>query len=217
MSNFSPNKALVIFLFFALQILFMFRLHAQEERYFRKMFTGQLKPNSKQEKEFKYVFKSPAYQLDLNDNGFPESIRLLKKDGLDYIAIENFEGQTIFEDRLFAYGGGSNIFKLTKTKIAPHVNVLILHYYEGEVRARKYNGTARLYFLTIDKRYRVWKLTKGPLFWHEHEEVKDRYWQRDYNLDVTDFDHDGTKEIAVSYNRINRIYKYLGKGNWVGR
>ena len=214
MKDYTPSKGLVFILFILLQIVFMLRVSAQDERDYRKIFTGELKPEATPDKEYKYIFTSAAYQLDIDDDGFFESIYLIKKDGLDFIEVKNFENHTVFSGRLYSYGGNSNIYKLTKTKLSEETNALILHYYEGSTDAKSFEGTARVYVLSVDKTKRFWSLAKGPHYWQEHEEVKNRYWQRDYQININDFDKDGVKEISVSYNHIHRIMKYLGRGKW---
>ncbi len=195
-------------------LFFCLAAYSQDERYFRQLFTGELEPFKIEEKTFKYVIRSQGYQLDINDNGFLESIYLAKKDGLDYIDIEDFEGTKVFEGRLYSYGPLSKVYKITKTKISKHTNVLIIHYYEGKTDSRRFEATARLYFLSYDKKDGHWGLAQGPNFFHEKELSKKRYWNRDYHININDFDANGIKEISVSYNHINRVYKYQGKGVW---
>jgi hypothetical protein len=137
-----------------------------------------------------------------------------KKDGLDYIEIKDIDGATLFESRLFNYGGNSNIYKITKTRISDFTNVMILHYYEGDTSGKKFEGTARLYLLSFDKWSKKWGLARGPHYWHEVELIKERYFQRPFQINVKDFNKDGIKEISVNYHHQHRVMTYLGGGKW---
>ena len=62
--------------------------------------------------------------------------------------------------------------------------------------------------------FATFKLTAGPRYWHEYEGVRDQYWRRIYNLNIKDYDGDGTKDLAVEYNHIQSIWLYKGQGLW---
>ncbi|MBL7664954.1 MAG: hypothetical protein JNM93_07450 [Bacteriovoracaceae bacterium] len=199
-------------------IFFLFSLAAlaQDERYFRKIYTGELKEFQGEAKEYKYVFSSPAYQLDLNDDGYFESILISKKDNIDFLEVRDYEGRQVFEHRLYAYGGDAHLYRLKKVKLSNHATALILFFYEGARHTHQFEATARLYFLTLDdKKLDSLRLFYGPNYWHEFEKFRETFWQRDLNVNVVDYNEDGTKEVSVTYNHISRVYFYRGQGTWL--
>jgi ribosomal protein L21E len=58
------------------------------------------------------------------------------------------------------------------------------------------------------------KLAQGPHHFHEKESQREQYWRRDYSVEVRDTNRDGTKEIVVQFNHIQRIMIYKGLGEW---
>ncbi|MBT4793041.1 MAG: hypothetical protein HON90_15820 [Halobacteriovoraceae bacterium] len=153
--------------------------------------------------------------MDLNRDGIEDSFQTVKKDGVDFIRINNHEGQKIFEEELLTKGKKSHVFKAHLRSINKSVDVLILHYYEGDNEAVGFEGSARLYFLTIrDKSLNKITLRKGPHFWTERESVTGRYWNKRYSVNVLDYNSDGQNEISVSYNNLSRVYFYLRDGKW---
>ncbi len=217
MKDYTPEKGLVFVLFIILQILVMVKVYAQDERFYRGVFTGELKHEELKEKKFKFIFASKAYQLDIDDDGIQESLFIEKRDGLDFLKIVNFEGVVIFEDRFFASGDKSKVYKITKAKLSSQLNVLLVHYYEGKIQTSEFEASARLYLISVDKKEQKLVMTKGPHFFHERELIKKQYWNRDYHINVKDFNNDGVKEVSVSFNHIHRVLTYKGNGQWLSQ
>jgi hypothetical protein len=191
---------------------------AQDERYYRKIYTNEF-----QKKNLKIDFKkkalievaSPFYRQDLNDDGMPESIRTLKRDGVDWIEIYDYKGDLVYEVPLETQGIHSSIYKIRVATINKFTRVLILHFFEGYTKSVNYEGRARLYFLSFeDKNLHTFKLYKGGYYFQEKEIYPEAYWQRNMHVNVIDYNNDGDKEISITYSRIAKIFQYLGKGKW---
>ena len=191
-----------------------FCVHGQDERFYRDIFSGGLyKPP--QDFEFKILVESPKYVLDLNSDGVEDSFQTVKKDGVDFIKINDPFGKVKFEKALDAKGVDSKIFRINLKAVKPRVNVLILHYYEGKTQAAVFEASARLYFVTIhDNDLNQITMTKGPYFWSEREGVAGKYWRKRYSVNLVDYNKDGTMEISVSYNKSQKIYFYSNDRTW---
>jgi hypothetical protein len=182
---------------------------------YRQIYTGELRNEKVLDFRPKYVFRSKSYQLDMNNDGFFESIQIAKKDNLDFIEIYDFEGNRIFNERLFAYGGQANLYKIRKFNLSKNVLGYILYFFEGVTKSVRFEGTARLYFITVEnKDLSTMSMYVGPAYWHEKEKIRNQYWQRDYKIHLVDYNKDGTKEVSVSFNHINKVYFYKGGGRW---
>ena len=205
------NWQLTLFITF---VFFSNPLKAQDERYYRKIFTRDLVNEESTSDYFKEVQSSSIYKIDLNRDGVEEGIILKKKDGIDYIQIIDQMGISLLEHKLETIGRGSKVYKILLKTLAKDSDVLILHFYEGSTESSVFEATARLYFISIDHRdLKSLKVFKGPHFWHE-KEVGYKYWNRYYNVNVYDYNKDGRKEISINYNKVARIYFYLGDGRW---
>ena len=153
--------------------------------------------------------------IDLNRDGVEEAIQTVKKDGIDFIRVSNTKGIKIFERKLETKGLKSSIYKISFRKIRSNVDTLIIHFFEGYTQRPYFKGTARLYFLTIeDKDFKNMYFKQGPLFWAEVEKPHLSYWNRRYTFNTVDFNKDGTRELLVSFNRINYLYYYIREGIW---
>ena len=186
----------------------------QDERFYRSMFNGVL---SKKNEFTPYKVKvfSPKYMIDLNRDGIKESFQTVKKDGIDFIRLNNSFGELIFEASLFTKGSNSSIYKANFFNVKENVDVLVLHFYEGENSSATFEASGRLYFITIlNQDMRTASLTRGPYFWHERERAAGKYWNRKYTVNFVDYNNDGTREISVSFNDISRIYYYTKNGVW---
>lgn len=188
---------------------------AQDERFYRSIFNGDLFEQKVTETPFLVEVKSPRYTLDLNRDGSLESIQTLKRDGIDYIRVNDSLGNQMFLGKLSAKGNQSSIFKAQFSHISQNVDVLLLYYYEGHTQTAKFEGSARLYILTIiDKDLKKITLAQGPYFWTEREKTNGKYWNRRYSVNTVDYNKDGVREISVSFNKIQRIYVYNKDGMW---
>jgi hypothetical protein len=197
--------------------VFSIASNAQDERYYRSIFTGELFDTKVKPFTHKIEVESAHYMIDLNRDGKSDSLQAVKKDGVDFIRINDEYGRLVFESKLDTKGKASKIFRVSFKAISPDTDVLILHFYEGENDAAIFESSARLYFLTIPKRkLKEISFSKGPFFWSEKERAAGKYWARRYSVSTIDFNKDGIREISVSFNKINRIYFYLSTGQWRG-
>lgn len=200
----------------AMMALFVNPARGQDERFWRKLLTGELtREEIKPPPEPKWVFEGPAYHFDLNSDGREEVITVLKRDGMDWLDILGHDKTSLFKAKLWATGVASRIDRLRVVDISPTVRVVIIYLYEGKTEAQRLEASARLFFLTFEnKNFSTFKLTAGPRYWHEYESVRDQYWRRLYTLNVKDYDGDGVKELALEFNHIQHIWRYVGNGNW---
>lgn len=191
---------------------------AQDERFYRQLFDGSFSRLQDKDFVFKYEFTSPEYMIDLNRDGIVDSFQTVKKDGVDFIRIMDANGNTKFEASLEGKGKGSGIFKAHLLGVSKSADVLILHYYEGDTDEAVYEGSARIYVVTIENRdLNKISMTKGPHFFHERESADEhysKYWNRRFVVNTIDYNSDGVKEISVSFNKIHRIMTYNGGGVW---
>lgn len=198
--------------------LFSGTLWAQDERYYRQILSGELANSLQDYKESSGIqlsLKGASYKIDLNDDGIEEIIQPQKRNGVDWIEIRNHQETKIFEGKFLASGTDSSIYKIKKVSLSKKVKALIFFFYEGKTQARKFEAAAKLFFATYeDNNLSSIKLSEGPHFFHEKEAQRDQYFRRDYMVNVYDINSDGTKEIAVQFNHIQRIFQYAGKGEW---
>ncbi len=190
-------------------------IHAQDERFFREMYTGELANSQKKPFDYKIEVSSDKYEIDLNRDNKKDSIQSIKKDGVDFFRINDEYGKTVFEAKLETKGFESKIFRASFKTISKDIDVLLLHFYEGYTKTASFEGSARLYVVTIKKRsLKDITLTTGPYFWTEKEQVAGKYWARRYSVQTDDLNKDGKKEIIVNFNNINKILYYSDKGIW---
>lgn len=206
-------------LFFSLLFLCN-NLFAQDERFYRKIFTKKSHQSTElqsalENDEFKKIVSSSIYKIDLNRDGLEEGIILQKKDGNDYIKIIGQMGEQWLNYRLDTTGEHSKVYKISLKTLTPQSDVLIVHFYQGATQSTTFEATAKLYFISIDNRdLKTIKVFKGPHYWHE-KEVGYKYWNRYYNINVFDYNKDGRNEISINFNKIARVYFYLGNGQWI--
>ncbi len=208
-----------IYLFFILLIIFSINLFAQDERFFRKIFSGRLSGKDIYTKDYNYkwIQKSSVYKIDLNNDGIEEGVVTYKKDGDDWISIYNATNRLMSSYRLDTRGKNSYIFKLSFRKLSSETNVLIIFFYSGNIKYLNFSGATRIYFLTVDKgSFKSLHLEKGPIVWQEVELFRQRnYFQREFDTNLFDYNNDGIKEIAVKYGTLARVYMYIPYGKWV--
>lgn len=204
----------VVFLLFLIsgQVL------SQDERYYRHILSGQL---PKSNDEIKDSAVSPfnvgghVYKVDLDSDGIEELIQPQKRDGVDWLEIRNSSEGVLFAAKLWATGGDSSLYKVRMVYLSAATRALILFLDEGFTRGLKFESTAKIFLLTYDNNdLKTLKLTEGAHLFQEKEAQRDLYWRRDYQVNVFDMDGDGTREVSVQYNHIQRIFRYKGKGSW---
>lgn len=195
-------------------------LFSQDERFIRDVFRSKKKSEFFQSKDdfqsaHKWKVSSSKYLVDLNKDGFEEVIRTQKRDGMDWILIEDPNGKQLFASKLKTTGIDSYIYKAEFTAIDGDNQVLILHFYEGYVRYLEFDARSTLYFLTIsNKNLEKIRMTKGPSFWHESQVYRGMYHQRKFETGVKDYNRDGVKEIFTKLGQITRVWFYQRNGDW---
>jgi hypothetical protein len=205
---------------FTLLILFIFAhgAKAQDERFFRELFTGDLVKKEKEAFKGKLKFRTAGafHKFDLDGDSRFESLIADKQDGQDFIHIHDWKGERIFSGKLEAMGLNSWLYRISVRKFAKDSKVLILYFYEGETEYLEYRANVRLYFLTLESNnLSTLALNKGPVIWDEYEDFKDHYHQRRYKIGLYDYNKDGIKEIAVHYHLSNWVYFYKSPGKWI--
>ena len=189
---------------------------AQDERFWRKLLTGELSREEVQEPEAaKLVFSSPRYEFDLDGDGQTESLLIQKRDGLNVLEVYSAGKDLLFTGSITGTGIDSKIYRLRVVDISKEIRSIIIYFFEGKTQSRYFEASARLYFLTF-KKNKMDKMVfqKGPMYWHEYEAPRDQYWRRPYAVNVIDIDKDGVSEIFVNYNQIQFIWRYQESGLW---
>lgn len=205
-------------LFLSLSIIYLIfgaNAFAQDERYYRKIFTGELFEKKEEILNFKVSVETDAYLIDLNRDGRKERIKALKKDGLDFIEIKDRFGQNLMTERLKAIGGDSKLYKIQLKTISSKTDVLILHFYEGVLDATIFEGRARVYFITIQNRdFKRMYIYEGPHIFLEKEMPPNKYALRYYTVNTMDYNNDNRNEISINYGSIQHIFFYVRNGIW---
>lgn len=193
--------------------------YGQDERYFRDIFSGALVKKSKEEKlPPKVVVHSPFYRMDINGDGVPELFRTSKRDNIDWFELYDFRDHLIFEYELATQGISSGIYKLTLVQLSSTTKAVLVHFYEGFTESTRFDGTARLYVMTIDDSdLSKISMVRGPHFYHEFAKVREQYFRRPMSVNVVDYNNDGVKEVSTSYGFIQYIMSYRGSGEWIIR
>ena len=202
--------------------LFFFTLsgagHGQDERYYRQILTGELPKAAQGNGErpvTQFNVSGSNYKFDLDGDRIEETITPQKRDGVDWLEIRNSSETKLFEAKLLAMGAHSHIYKIKVVNLNSKVKALIIFLDEGQTAGKRFESTGRFFVLTFENNdLSTLSMTEGPHFFHEKEAQREQYWRRDYVVNIYDVDGDGTREIAVQYNHIQRIMKYLGKGIW---
>ncbi len=188
----------------------------QDERFWRKLVTGELTREQKKEPDPpKWVFSTPRYEFDLNGDGKNESIEIQKRDGLNVVEIFSHNKSLLFTGSLTGLGVESKIYRLRLIDVSANVRALLVHFYEGKTQSQRFEATARLYFVTFNKTSMdKFSFQKGPQYWHEYEAPRDQYWRRQYAINVMDLDKDGSKEVFINFNSNQSVWKYQNSGLW---
>lgn len=190
---------------------------AQDERFFRQIFSGDLAKSGQQSeaKKYSYVIHSPYYLLDLNRDGKEESIVFAKKDSEDWIEVFDTDKKKIYSYQFENKGFESELFKMELKTLSRETTVLLLYYYEGISRYIDFQGTSRIYALTIDNNeLKTMNTFKGPAFFDEFKSQKGHYHKRHYQVFLEDFNEDKVKELVVKHQRMSQVYLYKGEGRW---
>lgn len=193
------------------------RATAQDERYFRQLFSGEINKGKAEvdEKKYSYFVHTPYYALDLNRDGVPEQIVFVKKDNEDWIEILNSEKKKIFGYLFENKGYDSELFRVELKTLSPTSSILLLYYYEGISKYINFQGTSRVYAITIDNNdLNTMKAFKGPSFFDEQKTFKGHYHKRNYEVILEDLNRDGVKELIVKHRNTSTVFMYKGQGLW---
>lgn len=191
---------------------------AQDERFFRQLFSGDLaRPSDRvDQKKYSYVIHSPFYQLDINRDAKEENIVFVKKDNEDWLEVLDQEKKKVYSYQFENKGFDSELFKIELKTLSPSTSVLLLYYYEGVSRYIEFQGTSRIYALTIDNNdLGTMKTFKGPSFFDEHKTQRGHYHKRHYQVFLEDFNDDKVKELVVKHQRMSNVFVYKGEGRWM--
>jgi hypothetical protein len=189
---------------------------AQDERFWRKLVTGELTREQKKEPgAAKWVFSTPRYEFDLNSDGKNESLTVQVVDGLSVVEIYSHDKSLLFTGSLTGAGMDSKIYRLRLIDVSDKVRSLLIHFYEGKTESQRFEATARLYFVTFSKAdMNKFSFQKGPQYWHEYEAPRDQYWRRKYAINIMDLNKDGAKEVFVNFNNSQSVWQYQSSGLW---
>lgn len=191
---------------------------AQDERYIRALFSGDLVRGAPPDEVKDYHFKAqgPLYQIDLNGDHRNESLVIEKKDGEDWLHIHDYNLKRIFSQRFRANAANSQIYRLRLVSLSPTKRVLVIHFYEGLNTYLQTRANARFYFLTIDNGdLQTIAVQRGPAYWEEFKTQRDFVHTRKYDLEFSDITGDGQLEVVVRTELISYFYQYLGEGKWL--
>lgn len=194
----------------------VFLSHGQDERFFQKIYSRQEAVENR-EKGREYIWEAwgKIFRYDLNGDGLPEGLQMVKKDHEDWFYILGNRKRILAQYRLQTKGRESRVYRIKIAEMAKDLKLLTLYFYDGFVESSEFYGTATLYFITFNPSdFNSLKLTKGPAVWLEHE-TQIRYRQRDYGVKLKDLDRDGIKEVVVYQGHIRRIFQYRPKQGMV--
>lgn len=206
-------------LFSLIAFFYLLNVFGQDERYFRaKMLGNEDKSNTIQKNLLPSIsITGDAYELDLDDDGFKESLTISIQDGIDFLQIYNKNQVKIFEGKFQTQGPKSRVHRFELRRISPATRLLIIYYYEGVTNYLAFKNPGYLYLVTIDdKNLKTMSMKKGPMFWQELRSIEDTYSQRKFDVDIYDFNRDGIKEVRAKYHEISSVFMYEGKGEWRG-
>lgn len=192
-------------------------LWAQDERFFRDMFSGELaRKKPKLKKKYKWQTNTPFYQFDLDGDKWKESVIFEKRDGEDWLHLHNLYKERIFSYRFDSKGLDSRAVKFSLRSLSSNVKLLVIHYFEGYTSYLNFHGTGRFYFLTVEKgKINSASIFKGPIYWEEFEGRNTHYRIRKSKLGLFDYNTDGVKEVIVKHQLVSTIFGYKGSGNWI--
>jgi len=206
------------FLIFALLTL---AAHAQDERFFRTLFTGEATRDARledSEKKYSYVLQTPMYAIDINDDGKNEYVVFSKKDSEDWLIVLDQYREKLFSYKFETKGFDSGLYRIEKKTLNDQSNVLVLHYYEGKTQYIHYQSTARIYALAVDKlkeNKMSFAVMAGPSFFEEYKSRLGHFHIRNYSVNVLDLNNDKTNELIIKYRNQSTVFTYNGNGKWL--
>jgi hypothetical protein len=197
-------------------LIFTTIAYGQDERVLREMFSHERIKSLGKKKKVHFKVRSNRYAFDLNDDHRPESFFFAKRDGEDWLFIDDYKGNRIFNFKFDTLAALSRAYKIEVRYLTKKTKVFLIHYYEGVSHYIETRGTSRLYMLSIDdNNLKTLKMKKGPALWEEFKDHRDLYHQRSYKISLYDFNNDGFRDLAVRYALITRVFLYRPGGKWV--
>lgn len=208
----------ITLLIISLWQIFLFEnsLFAQDERFIRKMISGELlSENKKSVVPALFSVTGPEYRVDLNGDGLDEAVQVRNEDGLNWFLVFDSKQNILMKEKLWAMGAMSRLYRIKMVDLNPTARALILHVDEGKTESVRFESSAKMFIVSIDnKDLSTLKMVPGPRYWHEREAHREQYWRRNYTLNVLDLDQNGTKDIFVKYHGSQWIFMYQGNGQW---
>ena len=203
-------------------LMIPWQLLGQDERFFRQFISGELVKNQKAldneeflSAEYKWKTNTPFYRVDMNDDGNYENFLYEKRDGEDWFHVYNSLKKRIASFKFETQGANSSLFKILIKQLSEKTKLYVLFFYEGYTEFFEFQGTVRLYFLTVEDRdlnRMYWY--KGPAVFEELKTFRKHYSLRSFKIKVMDYDGDGLAEVAIRYHLVSHVYHYRGKGEW---
>jgi hypothetical protein len=191
---------------------------ALDERLFRYQVRKDAWKEEKQtfKNRYKWSANSSLYEIDINEDSYPEFLQSVKRDGEDWFLIRNMEKKTIFKTKLPVMGYGSYLYKVYYSKLEANVWLLILFHYQGMIQFQNFHGQSRIYFLIFEGiDYKNIYFKEGPIIGEERKLFPHWYFKRNYEVSVRDIDGDGRKDIDIAYKDSHYFYFYQKRGLWV--
>ncbi len=202
-------------------ILLPLSLSAQDERFFRQIFSGELSKTKlktqieNEPKSFWYSAHTPYYQLDINRDGDAERFVFLKKDNEDWLDIFDKTKKKIFSYRFENMGINSALYRIELKTLSPTTDILFLYYYVGTTKFIDSDSSAQLYLMTIDNRdLKTLHVLKGPSYFEELKTRRGHYHQRKYKIEMAHLSSDIDNQVIVKYRGISEVFFYTGNGKW---
>jgi hypothetical protein len=197
------------------------KLQAQDERFFRQIFSGELQASKSTEltdgtkKTYWYSAHTPFYNLDLNQDGQSEKIVFVKKDNEDWLDIFDSAKNKIFSYKFENMGINSGLYRIEQKRLSPETEILFLYYYVGSTQFTNTDASARLYLLTIDNRdLKTMHVLKGPSYFEERKTSSEHYHQRKYFIELVQLNKSATKEVVIKHAGMSEVFIYSGNGKW---
>ena len=193
-------------------LVLAFASHGQDQRFFEELKFS----NGVDKKEIKgkgYTWKTwgKVLRYDLNGDNSPEGLQMVKKDHEDWFYIRDNGGYVLAKYRLESKGRESGGYRIKINDLGKNLRLLSLYFYDGFTEYNEFYGTASIYFIAFKiNNLDTMKFSKGPSIWLEQKK-RGHYRQRDYTVRMEDLDRDGIKELIVSHQHIQRIFRYSSK------
>lgn len=211
------NMCFKVFSAFAFLLGLHVAAQAQDERYFRDLLSGDFTREVPPEVITpRFRAFSEIYELDLTGNHRFERIVFEMRDGLDWISILDYQKKPIFRYSLGPNAGGSRVYRLRHVQINPDVQALVVYYFEGVNTYLGIHANARAHILSYQPKSIEETIGgfRGPAFWEEFQNGREHYRRRSYDLEFTDLNGSGTKEMIIRFQNLSRIFQYESSGSW---